>query len=118
MVDVDDFKSINDSHGHEIGDRVLIKIAETLKTNFRSDDCICRVGGDEFVVVLSGIDLASRDVLFDRFRKGMRTDGYLKEWDRVSAAMGCAIYDPAKDRSAESVLSNLFFASLRRNVKR
>ena len=52
MVDVDDFKTINDNYGHEVGDKVLIKIANTLRTNFRSDDCVCRIGGDEFVVVM------------------------------------------------------------------
>lgn len=52
MIDADDFKMINDSYGHEIGDRVLIKLADILKKNFRSDDYICRVGGDEFVVVM------------------------------------------------------------------
>ncbi|MER2056753.1 MAG: GGDEF domain-containing protein [Clostridia bacterium] len=52
LFDADQFKYINDRFGHEIGDRVLIKIAEALKRNFRSDDYICRIGGDEFVVFM------------------------------------------------------------------
>lgn len=52
LVDVDNFKSINDTYGHETGDKVLIKIVNILKSIFRDDDCICRVGGDEFVIFI------------------------------------------------------------------
>ena len=59
LIDADKFKRINDEHGHEIGDKVLRKIANTLLANFRSDDYICRIGGDEFMVLMVHI---SRDV--------------------------------------------------------
>ena len=52
LFDVDNFKGINDTHGHETGDKVLIKLVNTLKRVFRDDDCICRIGGDEFVVFM------------------------------------------------------------------
>lgn len=52
LVDVDDFKDINDTYGHETGDKVLKKLADTLVHNFRSDDYVCRIGGDEFVVFM------------------------------------------------------------------
>ena len=52
MIDVDNFKSINDTYGHEVGDKVLIKLVDVLKGVFRDDDCICRIGGDEFVVFM------------------------------------------------------------------
>lgn len=52
LFDVDNFKSINDTYGHETGDKVLIKIVNILKSIFRDDDCICRVGGDEFVIFI------------------------------------------------------------------
>lgn len=52
LFDVDNFKSINDTYGHETGDGALIKIVNTLKHVFRDDDCICRIGGDEFVVFM------------------------------------------------------------------
>ena len=50
LFDIDHFKEINDACGHETGDRILKKVVDTLKKNFRSDDYVCRVGGDEFVV--------------------------------------------------------------------
>lgn len=52
LIDADDFKSINDCYGHETGDRILIKITESLRRNFRKTDSICRMGGDEFVVIM------------------------------------------------------------------
>ncbi len=50
LFDVDNFKKINDTYGHETGDKVLVKLVNILKSMFRDDDCICRIGGDEFVV--------------------------------------------------------------------
>lgn len=52
LFDVDNFKSINDTYGHEVGDKVLVKLVQVMKNNFRSDDYVCRVGGDEFVVFM------------------------------------------------------------------
>ena len=52
LFDVDNFKTINDTYGHETGDKALVKLVKVLKKNFRSDDYICRIGGDEFVVLM------------------------------------------------------------------
>ena len=52
LLDVDNFKTINDTYGHETGDRVLIKLVQVLNSIFRDDDCICRIGGDEFVIFM------------------------------------------------------------------
>ena len=53
IFDIDDFKAINDTHGHEMGDRVLKKVSYALLQNFRADDYVCRIGGDEFVVLMT-----------------------------------------------------------------
>ena len=52
LFDVDNFKGINDTYGHKVGDSVLIKLVGVLRSNFRPDDFICRIGGDEFVVLM------------------------------------------------------------------
>ena len=52
LFDVDNFKNINDTFGHEVGDRVLERLARILKKQFRSEDYVCRIGGDEFVVFM------------------------------------------------------------------
>ncbi|MFG6177224.1 diguanylate cyclase [Halomonas sp. THAF12] len=56
MIDIDHFKRVNDRHGHEAGDRVLAGVATILNDHFRDADVVCRLGGEEFVVLLPGAD--------------------------------------------------------------
>lgn len=57
LIDLDDFKHINDTHGHDAGDAVLIEVANRLKSFVRAEDIISRLGGDEFIVVLGMLDV-------------------------------------------------------------
>ena len=63
IIDVDHFKQINDTYGHAVGDRVLIRVAEVLRHSFRSVDIICRLGGDEFVVVMTRVNSSMRQLV-------------------------------------------------------
>jgi diguanylate cyclase (GGDEF)-like protein len=72
LVDVDHFKTINDTHSHMVGDRVLRLVAETLQEHARAADTVCRYGGDEFVVILSSADAASAGAFAERFRRRLR----------------------------------------------
>ena len=56
MLDMDDFKRINDSFGHAVGDKVLMAIGGVLRDTFRTDDIVARIGGDEFIAFMSGSD--------------------------------------------------------------
>ena len=64
MIDLDNFKLINDAHGHVAGDQILTDFADILRKNFRETDLLCRIGGDEFVVFANG--LVSRDEIKNR----------------------------------------------------
>jgi len=64
MVDVDDFKMINDRHGHAVGDRVLVAVAETLVRSLRADDLVARLGGDEFVIMAACLTLPQAEGRF------------------------------------------------------
>lgn len=59
FLDLDNFKPLNDRHGHEVGDLLLMEVAQRLKSCVRAVDTVARFGGDEFVVILSGLDLDS-----------------------------------------------------------
>lgn len=55
LLDLDGFKPVNDQHGHETGDALLVAVAQRLRAQLRSHDAVCRLGGDEFVVALAGL---------------------------------------------------------------
>ena len=57
MIDVDSFKSINDTYGHDMGDLFLIKLSERIMHSIRNDDIACRLGGDEFFIICPNTDL-------------------------------------------------------------
>jgi diguanylate cyclase (GGDEF)-like protein len=69
LFDVDDFKHINDNYGHETGDEVLARLVQVLRSHFRSDDYICRIGGDEFVVFMVHSTENQRDLVEAKIEK-------------------------------------------------
>lgn len=69
LFDADNFKEINDTYGHDVGDKILRKITDSLRHNFRSDDYICRIGGDEFVVFMVHMDQNNRKQVGDKVRQ-------------------------------------------------
>ena len=54
MLDIDNFKRVNDTHGHQVGDEVLVQLAELIRASIRQDDVACRYGGEEFVILIAG----------------------------------------------------------------
>lgn len=68
MLDLDDFKIINDSFGHQAGDEVLVDFAQVLKAQTRSYDIMCRYGGEEFAILLPGTDIPEAVIIADRIR--------------------------------------------------
>lgn len=69
MIDIDFFKSINDTYGHPFGDKILSQLALLLQSSISENDFVGRYGGEEFVVVLNYKDLLPSLVLFDQIRK-------------------------------------------------
>ena len=69
MLDIDYFKVVNDTHGHDAGDAVLREFAERVRRNIRGIDLACRLGGEEFVVVMPDTDLAKAYLIGERLRQ-------------------------------------------------
>lgn len=73
LIDVDEFKKINDSYGHSTGDQVLQNVANLLKEQFRSDDCPARIGGDEFAVIMTDITSDLKAVIIHKLHMIIET---------------------------------------------
>jgi diguanylate cyclase (GGDEF)-like protein/PAS domain S-box-containing protein len=107
FVDLDHFKSINDTLGHESGDELLLQMARRLRENIRDDDTVARLGGDEFTIILAelrhpedAINVAEK--LIKAVERPLSISGTSIE---VSASIGIAIY-PDDGADAESLLRN------------
>lgn len=68
LFDVDNFKTINDNYGHGAGDEAIRNVARVLKENFRSDDYVCRIGGDEFVVLMVHAPKSAKNLLSTKIK--------------------------------------------------
>lgn len=97
VVDVDFLKEINDSFGHDAGDRALTQVALTLRKALRVQDVICRIGGDEFLVICPGADGTAVLTGAERARRAIHEDvidfGGVRT--RLSVSIGVATIDPA-----------------------
>jgi len=97
-LDLDDFKVINDSHGHQTGDAVLRLVADAMRTSVRQADIVGRLGGDEFGVLMPETDAALADAVAQRLAAGLRTG--FKGTPSVTASIGvvsCATADANTD---------------------
>jgi diguanylate cyclase (GGDEF)-like protein/hemerythrin-like metal-binding protein/PAS domain S-box-containing protein len=100
FVDLDHFKQINDAFGHPIGDRVLVRVAASLRANLRDDDILCRYGGEEFVVVVARATCEEVWRIAERLRAAVGRIR-LREIDTtVSASAGIAVWRPGEDADA------------------
>src|SRR6185369_14389720 len=73
ILDIDYFKAVNDTHGHDIGDEVLREFARRISANVRGIDLACRYGGEEFVVVMPDTDMAFAYAVAERLRKSVES---------------------------------------------
>jgi len=108
LVDIDDFKGINDTYGHEAGDRALEAAAAILRSAVRQDDFVARFGGDEFVLLLPGAgsqslgEVSSRINTLAALHKASTGHSF-----QLSFSIGSALYDAGIDADAGSFLSRL-----------
>jgi diguanylate cyclase (GGDEF)-like protein len=106
MIDLDHFKAVNDEYGHDAGDAVLRAVAVQLQKELRLEDVVCRLGGEEFVIILPGISLEKLEARADIMLRALRNlpiaySGRLLK--PITASMGLACY-PQHGTNPENLL--------------
>jgi len=106
FADMDDFKAVNDGFGHAEGDKALMAAAKILRKTFRGVDIVARIGGDEFVVLVTGADEDNLQVILKRLRDNIQAWNSAKESSyTLSMSIGVARYNAEKLNTVEALLS-------------
>jgi diguanylate cyclase (GGDEF)-like protein len=107
MLDIDHFKTINDTHGHQVGDRVLLCMADWLRGSIRQNDVVSRYGGEEFAVIV-GIDLRQAEERFTKLLQNIASRAYDYEEHgaskSISFTVSCGLSQLSDSDGAEDVI--------------
>ncbi|MGZ3410558.1 MAG: diguanylate cyclase, partial [Xanthobacteraceae bacterium] len=105
VLDIDYFKAVNDTYGHDAGDDVLREFSLRLKKSIRGIDLACRYGGEEFVVVMPDTDMAVAAAVAERVRRGIATEPFPiedgKRGIQVTISIGIAGLSQSTDKAAD-----------------
>ena len=94
IIDIDEFKLINDTHGHDVGDKVLQQVAQTISEAMRTTDFVCRMGGDEFIVVCPDTSLEAALACAERIRAHVEPLGNsIQGAPKTTVSIGVSIRD-------------------------
>ena len=108
MVDIDHFKTVNDTYGHPAGDVVIRHVAQILKENCRPMDIVCRFGGEEFVIFLQQATLETGNFIAERIRQQVQEQPALAEGIEISVtvSIGGSLKEAAADVDASIKLAD------------
>ena len=105
-ADLDNLKLINDTRGHQGGERALTETARLLKTTYRTSDVVSRIGGDEFAVIPVGTAGDAVPLIVDRFQRNLDSFNAAGELPyRLSVSVGVIMYDPLRPVGLEELLA-------------
>jgi len=107
FFDVDHFKRVNDTYGHQAGDAVLVGLANTIRGMIRNEDVFARYGGEEFALILRGIDGAAAHTVGERLRErvaAMRVEHEGKQLS-VTVSVGCSSFAELEEKTPEALVS-------------
>lgn len=105
FADLDNLKVINDTFGHQEGDRALIDIAGIMRSTFRESDIVSRIGGDEFAIIPTDLSSTDADAVLSRLQKNLDLVNFSKgKRYNLSISVGIAFYDPSFPSSIDELL--------------
>ena len=105
LIDIDHFKSVNDTYGHRAGDQLLISLADLLKRNSRGSDIICRFGGEEFLIALPDTDCATAAARAEEYARGFSDAGARWQGQQISATLSAGVASfPEQAEDADKLL--------------
>jgi diguanylate cyclase (GGDEF)-like protein len=96
-LDLDNFKTINDSFGHATGDALLRTVVDTIRSHVRSTDLVARLGGDEFALLLPETDLEGARTVIGRIRTGIQAEMDARQWPVTMSVGSLTCHDPRLD---------------------
>ena len=121
FMDVDHFKNVNDVHGHLVGSKVLVEMAEILIRELRNIDIVARYGGDEFVIVLPQTDLGNALAIAERIRQSIEKNTFLESEGldlHLTASFGVAAYpESAKSKDALMRIADESMYNVKRHTR-
>ena len=105
-IDIDDFKNINDTFGHGEGDQVLKKVVKLLKSTLRDIDIICRMGGDEFLLIFPESSPKDLPIINERFNRNLiKFNQTIKKAYKIGFSIGISYYDPKNPQPIDELIS-------------
>ena len=93
LIDLDYFKQVNDTHGHLVGDRVLVHIAQLIRSLCRVSDVAARYGGEEFIILHPSTNMQNALLVAERIRKGVETRPFLNAGEEIKVTLSAGIVD-------------------------
>ena len=112
MFDIDDFKLFNDYYGHNVGDKCLIEVANTVKNNLRESDWIARWGGDEFLVVFSNVDSETSSNVLLRIMEILKNTYIQADKKTINMSVSIGITELVDDDDYLTILKRVDMALL------
>jgi diguanylate cyclase (GGDEF)-like protein len=92
VIDIDFFKKLNDTYGHQCGDQVLVHVAELLKAQMRDSDILVRYGGEEFIVIFTNTDCQKGKIFAERIRETIETSVYDFKDNQLKTTVSIGVY--------------------------
>ncbi len=120
FIDLDNFKMLNDTHGHDVGDLLLVEVARRISASVRESDTVSRLGGDEFVVIIDELDENAEQAaaqvrivcekLIDAFRQPFHLNGYVHH---ATPSIGIALFNGSTQTTVDELLRRADLAMYR-----